>query len=100
MKGISFAEPSTFTAISRRPFEGLSLNFTYNTLCALPAKGVSWLAVGQKWKALYRENDVPHSSVLAFIRGIMLTLNYYHIGYSAYKRCELGWNGPIIRGTK
>jgi len=39
-----------------------------------------------------------HGNVLAFFREIMLELYYYHNGYSAYKHCDLGYNGPIIRG--
>jgi len=57
MKDTLFAQHSTFTAISRRPFEGVSLNATCNTVRALPTKGVSVLAVGQIRKALYKENN-------------------------------------------
>ena len=39
-----------------------------------------------------------HGNVLAFFREIMLELHYYRNGYSAYKRCEVGCNGPIITG--
>ena len=40
-----------------------------------------------------------HGNVLATIRGTNLKLHYYHNGYSAYKLCEVGCNGPIIRGA-
>jgi len=46
-KDTSFAEHSTTTAVSPRPFQGFSLNATCNTLLALPTNGVSLLAVGQ-----------------------------------------------------
>jgi hypothetical protein len=100
MKGTLSAEHSTFTAIFRCPFEGLSLNATYNTLYAhcLQMASVCWRPTKNERQCIGRTMYL-HGSVLAFIRGIMLKLHYYHKGYSAYKRCELGCNGKVVWGT-
>jgi hypothetical protein len=44
----SYSEHSTFTAISRHTFQGLSLNATWNTPRVFPTNGASLLAVDQK----------------------------------------------------
>jgi hypothetical protein len=100
MKGTLSAEHSTFTAIFRCPFEGLSLNATCNTLQAhcLQMASVCWWSAKNEKHCVGRTMYL-HGSVLVFIRGIMLKLHYYHNRHSAYKPCELGCIGTIVRGT-
>jgi len=58
MKCTLLGEQSTFSILSRPPFERFSWNFIYNTLRPCCLRHVILFSVSQKWRALYLENKV------------------------------------------
>lgn len=67
IKSTLLREQSTFKAVSRLPFEGISCNFILLIFNAYAPNDVILVARSQKRRALYWKNEVPFCCILASI---------------------------------